>query len=310
MSIPTLFRSDDTGAPTLSGTVGTLNDVLNACLVDGYGSKSPLGWTKEFENVAGDVTVYRSSTAIDKQYLRVAHLDDGTSGPRVADLSVYETMSDEDTGTGNWANVHAAISNVETSSAKAWFLYGDDTGFWLHVVVDSASASDFTYSASYDQNYYFGDLVRADGSDTNTCVLSGGTGDSYTSSGLNNRMLEYVAGSSTTYVHKDLAGSATSTLISAAVFSVAGNTNAFANSSGTLGVTGSQRIFMIPPIYDGTGHFRGTLPGLHCSSVINDYDDRDNLANVEGDFYHVHITQGASSFYVGYLLNDGTDWRA
>jgi len=43
MGVPTLFRSDDTGAPTLSGTEGSLIDVLKACLVDGYGAKAALG---------------------------------------------------------------------------------------------------------------------------------------------------------------------------------------------------------------------------------------------------------------------------
>lgn len=35
-----LYRSDDTGAPTLSGTLGTLLTVLQSVLVDGYNSKT------------------------------------------------------------------------------------------------------------------------------------------------------------------------------------------------------------------------------------------------------------------------------
>lgn len=40
-----IYRSDDTGAPVLTGQVGTLITVLTKCLVDGYGSKMAAGWS-------------------------------------------------------------------------------------------------------------------------------------------------------------------------------------------------------------------------------------------------------------------------
>lgn len=41
-----LLRSTDTGAPTLSGTAGSLIALLDACLKDGYNSKTPTGITR------------------------------------------------------------------------------------------------------------------------------------------------------------------------------------------------------------------------------------------------------------------------
>jgi hypothetical protein len=40
-----IYRSDDSGAPVLTGQVGTLITVLTKCLVDGYGSKTAAGWS-------------------------------------------------------------------------------------------------------------------------------------------------------------------------------------------------------------------------------------------------------------------------
>ena len=40
MTAPTIYRSTDASAPVLTGEVGKLVDLLDACLVNGYGAKS------------------------------------------------------------------------------------------------------------------------------------------------------------------------------------------------------------------------------------------------------------------------------
>lgn len=47
----TIYSSADVGAPILNGTSGSMVELLDACLVNGYGSKSPAGWTKPLPNV-------------------------------------------------------------------------------------------------------------------------------------------------------------------------------------------------------------------------------------------------------------------
>lgn len=47
-----LYRSTDAGAPQLGTTVdGSLSTILKACLVTGYGSKVPAGWSVQWEGV-------------------------------------------------------------------------------------------------------------------------------------------------------------------------------------------------------------------------------------------------------------------
>jgi len=44
MTVPVkYFRSDDTGAPTLTGQAGSLISLLDACLINGYNTKTPSG---------------------------------------------------------------------------------------------------------------------------------------------------------------------------------------------------------------------------------------------------------------------------
>ena len=59
----TVFRHDDTGAPQLSADrkPSEILAILQACLVDGYGTKTALGWTKEFEDAASFKVAYRNN---------------------------------------------------------------------------------------------------------------------------------------------------------------------------------------------------------------------------------------------------------
>lgn len=48
----TIYRSTDASAPAMTSSSGSLIDVLNACLVTGYGAKAAAGWTKEVIDAA------------------------------------------------------------------------------------------------------------------------------------------------------------------------------------------------------------------------------------------------------------------
>lgn len=64
-----LFRSSDTGAPTLNGTAGSLVTVLDACLVNGYGTI-----TADSVEIAGGIATVTKSTGHGFTML-------GTTGP-------------------------------------------------------------------------------------------------------------------------------------------------------------------------------------------------------------------------------------
>ena len=49
----TIYSASDPGAPTLVGQTGSLIALLDACLVNGYGSKLSAGWSKPLPNYVG-----------------------------------------------------------------------------------------------------------------------------------------------------------------------------------------------------------------------------------------------------------------
>jgi len=64
MAAPTIYRWDDTDAPSLAGgseRVKGLAEVLEKCLVTGYGSKAAAGWSKQFDD-AGFNRVFRPAS--------------------------------------------------------------------------------------------------------------------------------------------------------------------------------------------------------------------------------------------------------
>jgi len=151
------YYSDDTDAPTLSGTAGTLLDVLRACLIDGYGSKSPVGWSEEFTGT--NVAVFRPLLGY-RHYLRVQ--DDAafsaTYTAMKAGWIAYETMTDIDTGTNAYGlalytqGSPITKSDELSTTTRPWKLFADEYCFHLFTYPDADVP---TLAAGY----FFGDLV-------------------------------------------------------------------------------------------------------------------------------------------------------
>jgi hypothetical protein len=54
-----MYRWDDASAPTLTSTdLNSIFDVLDACLVNGYGAKASLGWTKPFSGTGKAASLF------------------------------------------------------------------------------------------------------------------------------------------------------------------------------------------------------------------------------------------------------------
>ena len=85
------YSSSDVGAPVLNNVAGSMVDLLDAVLVNGYGSKSSLGWTKPFTGT--NIGVYKQGVSSNQRYMKV--IDTDTSS---AWVSGFETMTDINTG--------------------------------------------------------------------------------------------------------------------------------------------------------------------------------------------------------------------
>lgn len=135
MAVPTVYRSTDAGAPVVSPTtLGSVLAVIRACLVDGYGSKSPAGWTEEFTDAPNNTAVFRNSTAAGGTgcYVRVSD-NNSAIVYRPVGITTYASMSDVDTGTAGTPEryIYRRPNNVNT--ATGWALVATAKAFWLNV---------------------------------------------------------------------------------------------------------------------------------------------------------------------------------
>lgn len=183
------YQNTDPGAPPLRGnTAGDLLNLLTKCLVEGYGDKTPAGWSRPF--VSGNTGVFRQGPGGNDMYLRV---DDSmtTVLRRHARVRGYTSMTDVDTGAGPFPSDDQVAgggywfvqynSTQYSADARRWVVIADETFFFL--IIHTAASS--TNQTAYSELYYFGDFISNNPADAfNTALACGNSStDDNTTSG-------------------------------------------------------------------------------------------------------------------------------
>lgn len=177
------YSSGDAGAPALPGnTPGALIDLLDKCLVTGYGSKPGAGWTKAFSGT--NIAAFKQGAGSNGMYLRV---DDSavlaSNVDRFARMRGYEQMTDINTGTnefplatdttalgntgGSTVLIKSGSSNV--ANARPWIVVADERLFYLFIQ---------SWPEQANQSYYnglhaFGDIINLKPIDPYATILIG-----------------------------------------------------------------------------------------------------------------------------------------
>lgn len=127
-----IYKDTDNSAPVLNGTTGTLEALLNACLVTGYGSQAGAGWTSPYYDAASKTRVFQVAGA-PTAFLQVKDAGPGAGSFREARICGYEAMSSALAGSGLFptAAMRANGLFVRKSSsldatARAWVIAADD----------------------------------------------------------------------------------------------------------------------------------------------------------------------------------------
>lgn len=163
-----VFLSTDDSAPVLTGQAGSLISLLDACLVNGYGTKVSLGWSKPFSST--NLSVYRQLSG-GQRYLRV---DNGSynSGTYYAKVRGYEEMTDATTGTGPFptdlqsnGGMMWRTSSTNDSTARAWAVIGDEKFFYIVI--------EHGWGANYRQFGFFGDFISYKSGDAYNQAIGG-----------------------------------------------------------------------------------------------------------------------------------------
>jgi hypothetical protein len=149
MTTTRIYRSTDTGAPVLTGQVGSLLNLLDKCLVDGYTGKTAAGWSRQFTGT--NKTAYRNSVAAGGtgMYLRVVDANAG-----YATVQVYASMSDIDTGadvapaTAQFASgVFWSKSVSSNTTARPWVVVADELTVWI--LIQNGSPGTYVYDSVF-----------------------------------------------------------------------------------------------------------------------------------------------------------------
>ncbi|CAM3896614.1 hypothetical protein [Rheinheimera salexigens] len=126
----TVYRWDDPGAPQLTNRKPSeIINVLKKCLVEGYGTKTPLGWTLEFEDAPNFKAAFRNSTAAGGSggYVQCKS-SNGTDNSNIAvSMTPAKSMTDIDTLVQRGFIKPFSL----TSGWVCWVLIGTGTGFYL-----------------------------------------------------------------------------------------------------------------------------------------------------------------------------------
>lgn len=159
-----VYRSTDTGAPTLSNTNGSLVDLLDAVLVNGYGSQASLGWS--IAHTGTNKRVYQQGAG-SGFCLRV---DDSANAYNAAARG-GESFSDVDTYSGGFPTAAQLASGDyiqktnNGAGTRAWALWGDAKRFVMFVDVHGTGNN---WNA-----FYFGDFVSFKAGDAYNCIIMG-----------------------------------------------------------------------------------------------------------------------------------------
>lgn len=299
-----VYRSSDAGAPTLSGSQGSLINVLSAVLTgpsfngtgNAYGSTPCAGWTRPYTGT--NLAAFRQPLATTNgRYLVV----DEVSADSNARVTSYENMTAINAGTGQCpTSMHIALgqlffykSTAYSALARPWFIVATDKLFYLWV----NSVGDVPIGVNTNaQMMAFGDFPSVAPIDNYNTILISNTSSGGPTNVLSTAPTNIVVVSSGHYVMRSYTQTGGSVNVS-----VTSDGFCLSGVRGSIGlafpnpVDGKLYLSSTPItelIGSSTGAYRGTLPGLwqlphKCTGVLNDGDVITNVANLPGRVFEV-----------------------
>jgi hypothetical protein len=302
----TIYKSTDTSAPSLTGQAGSLITLLDAVLVNGYGSKAAAGWAKSFAGT--NQATYRPASGT-QFYL---HCNDAApSTAKEARVWGSETASAVLTGTNLFPTaaqqtngLFARKSTTADSTARAWIIGAD--AYTLHMFVATGDL------AGAYMGWSFGDFVKLGTDGYNCQVIGRDTENSATTTTSVERMpllattLSGAAGGH--YVpraYTGVAGAINNGVHVDAIKSGAPTVMGGGGSSAMQYLNGMDGGLYLSPIWlheTGTQTIRGRMRGLwgfcHNAAAVNDGDTFSGSGSLAGRTFLIIKASGSSGLYV------------
>lgn len=302
-----VYRHTDASAPVLTGNAADykLIDVLDKCLVVGYGSQAAAGWTKEFS--AAGKAVFKQGTGSNGMRLRV----DCSTSSQTPRLRGFESMTDVDTGTNPFptdaqisGGGYAYTSTTADTTARPWMVVATEKAFYLYIGHGDTTAQGVEGSTAYKNIYFFGDytsFVSGDAYNTllvcniSTTVMSGyfcGLLSTYSTANIGGkfvaRQISQAAGS---YAADFMADNRGGTLVMGS-----GTTNSYPDAA-----TGDMLLGSIFVVEKSTNSAHGVLPGA--------WAPLHNLPGAPGDTFSGNGQLNGKTFILWDAANTSTRGR-
>lgn len=177
--IPTVYRSTDPGAPVLSGTAGSFAALMDAVLVDGYGTgpdaKPGLGWVRAFSD--GHKRAYQNNLAEGGtgMFWRI----DDSNAQYVRNFG-YHSMSGIDVGVDGFslaANAWSKSISADTTSRR-WFIIGNSRSVYV-CIQNGSNFNNYSFVTNFvgdyealNKEYKFNFCISTSGRDTESSSWS------------------------------------------------------------------------------------------------------------------------------------------
>ena len=178
--VPIIYKSTDTGAPVLAGNDRTcLVNLLNKCLVTGYGDKPAAGWTMPFVNAEGTIAAFRNSTATGTGFFFKADQTISPTYPYEFKLSAFEAMSSETTGAFPFGETPSGtyLSSTNNTTARPWMVVANENWMFLYIMRSTTTFPTAATMASSPSSFngpffFFGDIDKINASDGFACMCA------------------------------------------------------------------------------------------------------------------------------------------
>lgn len=186
MSVGYLRRWSDTGAPKLwANAYGGLVRLLEAVLVNGYGTQASLGWTKEYESPDTNTVIFRNNPVTGSGfYLQVSHSNAFGLATNYFSVAGFESMTSWDVGLARCPTTGIMSMNplgysttTICSDGIHWMIIGDERGFWLCLRTYLTSHTDIVSNnmGRFWKVLFFGDIIPFDSANQWPVFICGGT---------------------------------------------------------------------------------------------------------------------------------------
>lgn len=148
---PTVYRWDDPGAPqVVNGNYSELINIIEKCLVTGYGSKLPLGWIKGLDDPL--ICSYKNhGTGHSVVFSSNFGVNDNT-GVRVQ--SAHNIIDADNLEKAGWKQAFKVFEGGNTS----WVIVGTDKAFYFFSCYSGGYSMPNTY---HQTGFFVGDLSNA-----------------------------------------------------------------------------------------------------------------------------------------------------